>query len=197
LLYLPTGGGHAAGSHRKLPPAWSSALQGRLKFSSTVVAGAGSLRRETEDLEFANLAARVAAAARRVANNRPLDSRRDVPMLQKAQELLRQGAATLEGKASAPARSQHASYAFARLTNSALENRPVDSNLDPNSDIRKETIQTLVELAEQIQKILTYETTSPEVRATAENIQAIFSRVSSNVLGELGSPGDSLGGLSA
>lgn len=196
MPYLQAGGGSASCSRRE-PPAQPSVLQVQLKRSSTVVAGAGSLGRETEDLEFANLAARVAAAARRAANNRPLDNRRDIPMLQKAQELLRQGAATLEGKASAPALSQHASYAFARLTNSALENQPIGSNLDPNSDMRKETIQTLVELAEQIQKILTYETGSPEIREVAENIQGVFTKVSSNVLGELGSPGDSLGGLSA
>lgn len=197
MAYVQTGGACTARSCRELPSAQPSVLQARLKYSSTVVAGTGSLGRETEDLEFANLAARVAAAARRAANNRPLDGRRDIPMLQKAQELLRQGAATLEGKASAPALSQHSSYAFARLTNSALENRPIGSNLDPNSDTRKETIQTLVELADQIQKLLTYETGSPGIREVAKNIQLIFSRVSSNVLGELGSPGDSLGGLSS
>lgn len=170
-------------------------LQAALSHSSPVAAGAGSLSRESEELKFANLASRVAAAARRVANNRPLDSRRDIPMLEEAQELLRQGAATLEGKASAPPLSQHASYAFARLTNTALENRPISTNLDGNSDARKDAIKTLVELAEQIQKIMTYEPGSPEISETAKNVQAIFSRISSNVLGELGSPGDSLGGL--
>lgn len=176
---------------------YRQAVSARFKSSSAVVAGGGSLGRETEKLEFANLAARVAAAARRVVNNRPLDPRRDVPVLEEAQALLRQGAATLEGKTSSPARSQHASYAFARLTNYALDDRPIRPNADDSADKRRQVSRTLLELAEQIQQILTYEDGSEEVHNAAERIQAIFGRVSSNVLGELGSPGDSLGGLSA
>lgn len=196
MPYIRAGSAYTARSCEALPPGQPAMLH-IISYSSAVVAGAGSLGRETEELEFANLAARVAAAARRVANNRPLDRRRDIAVLQKAQELLRQGAATLEGKASSPEPSQHASYAFARLTNSALTNQPVRSSPDGSADMRKQVSQVLVELAEQIQKILTYEDGSPEVRDIAENIQTVFSRISSNVLGELGSPGDSLGGLSA
>lgn len=166
------------------PPGWSS-----------VAATAGSVGRETEDLRFANLAARVAAAARRVIRDGHFDPRRDEPFLRVAEELLRTGAATLNGETTPYSSDslRQESYAFARLTHSALSPRTVRSTPASDPERRRKMASELEQLADDVAMILTEQLDSDSSRKAAEEIRNTFGRISSSVLRELGRPGDSLG----
>src|SRR6478752_6702796 len=92
-------------------------------------ASTGPFGREAEEIQFANLAARVASSARRVLSNIPLDDRRDIRILDEARHLLLHAVKMLsepEGEESPTdvARSiepaDQPSYAFARMTRTAL-----------------------------------------------------------------------------
>ncbi len=176
------------------------ALQSRLHApvsAPTIAATASSLGRETEDLRLANLSARVAAAARRVASGQSLDLQRDKPVLVEAERILRTGAAALEGEPSSLPDYHDAtktSYAFARLTNSVLNAPPRRPDEHDGHAARRAAASTLLELAGRIHTILTDGNSSPDLRQTAEQIEEIFSRISGAVLSALGRPGDSLAG---
>jgi hypothetical protein len=163
-----------------------------------VAATAPSVGREAERLSLANLAARVAAAARRVLAGRGLDPRRDARMLESAERLLRGGAATLRRDEShtSTAAPQQDSYAFARITHSALSSRTARPESADEGQRREAAAKAFLELAQDVRLLLEREPNDPEAREAAQNLNDVFGQISSSVLRELGTPGDSLGGES-
>jgi len=162
-----------------------------------VAATASSLGRETEDVRLASMAARVAAAARRAERGQTLDPRRDRAVLLEAERILRTGAAALaDDPSKLPEHqvSRQTSYAFARLTNSVLNApaAPPDQHDEPAT--RLAAARTLIELADNIQAILSGSGRDNSLIPIARNIEKTFDLISGNVLSALGRPGDSLGG---
>lgn len=182
------------------PPASSLECEGRFRSNATasqgVAATAGSLGRETEDLRLANLAARVAAAARRVAHGQSLDPQRDRRVLVDVEQILRTGASALQGDPS-KLPDYHAtvptSYAFARLTNSVLNAPPRRADEHDEPAARRVAAQTLLKLAGNIDTMLAAGN-DPSVIPVAQDVEKTFNRISANVLSALGRPGDTLTG---
>lgn len=93
----------------------------KLKLTTFVAARGVSIQRDTDEIRLANLAARVAAAGRRVLAKGSFDEQRDRQVLRSARQLLEVGAATLSDDV-VPIYSeivQQDSYTLARLTNRA------------------------------------------------------------------------------
>ncbi len=163
---------------------------------TAVAATASSLGRETEDLSLANLAARVAAAARRVLNGSGLDPRRDISVLQSAERLLRAGAEALGGDGPLPspqAPSRQESYAFARITHSALSTRTARPQ-HPLEEGRRLASKEFIKLADELRTLLDERADETNLMTAALDLNRVFGRISSAVLGEMGRPGDSVGG---
>jgi hypothetical protein len=166
--------------------------------SPGIAATASPLGRETEELRLANLAARVAAAARRVARGKRLDPQRDESVLAEIEQILRTGAASLDGDSSELSgyrASRQTSYAFARLTNSVLNTPPRRPDGHDELTTRRAAAQTLRELADDVRDLLVSSDDPRSVVPTAQRVEMTFNRISSNVLSSLGRPGDSLAGI--
>jgi hypothetical protein len=163
---------------------------------TSVAAGAASIRRDTEEIRLANLAARVAAAGRRILTRGSLDEHRDLPVLRAAQRLLQAGAATLSDDVT-PNYSdvvQQESYTLARITHSALRIQTAQPGRTSETNRRLATARELRELADDIAVLLDPEAKTGDLRSAAHNVSKVFSRISATVLRELGRSGDSTGG---
>lgn len=164
---------------------------------AVAVATASPLGREIENLGLASLAARVAAAARRALAGLGIDPRRDTKVLESAETLLRTGAAVLRGDSVPPTAdetSRHESYAFARITHSALSHRTARPDGLDDARRREATAKALLELADDLRILRTEPADSPAVESSARELSNVFGRISTNVLSNMGSPGDSIGG---
>lgn len=164
--------------------------------STSVAATASSVGRDAEEIRLANLAARVAAAGRRVLATGSLDEHRDLPVLRSAQQLLQAGAATLSDDIVPhyPDIVQQESYTLARLADSALRTQTGRPERAAYTNRRLATARELRQLADHVSVLLDPHAELDEVRSAAGDVSRVFSRISATVLREVGRSGDSIGG---
>lgn len=153
-----------------------------------------------DDVRFANMAARVAAAARRFAVTEHLDPTRDHQVLLHVRELFLTAARDIEQPTSinTSAPSAQDSYALARITHSALSEpreptaREIDQRRTNVAAEFREIARDLTKLLEPVAEQEPSET-KKQRRLAAEQLRKVFSSVSKTALREVGRHGDSLG----
>jgi hypothetical protein len=154
---------------------------------TTGMGAASGVDRQTAKVSFSALSSRVASAARRVAANLDLDAREKEALLQ-VQTVLSSEADSLRQVGSRPRQpDSYASYSFAQFTHTALTagHRRKKIKLE-------EAASNLEDLARDIGAMLAGDVV--EAKKAAAKVSAVFSRVSTTLLAQVGSPGDTLGG---